>query len=161
MITSLGWRGTVLIRAATGSWVAGMHTESVHPVSGATVPRIVSAAVDGAWQPAVRVDGGTRRVDLRGATRVVRRAREAWAAEGVVLHDWSLRVVRGELTLAVDLGGQGDVGAGQDGANPTPSDRLGKLRRDLGDTVGVTPTVAQDVGLAAARPQVGDAGPAA
>ena len=153
VITSLGWRGTVLIRAATGSWVAGMHTESVHPVSGATVPRIAPAAVDGAWQPTVSTADGPRRVDLRGAARVVRRAREAWAADGVVLHDWSLRVVGEELTLAVDLGG-----AEASLVGPSSTDRLARLQRDLGDTVGVPPAVRRDAALAAARPQVGTAG---
>lgn len=150
VITSLGWRGTALIRAATGSWVAGMDTQSDHPVSGATVPRISSAAVDGAWQPTVDVAGAVRRVDLRGAARVVRLAADRWADQGVRVQNWSLRPVDGVLTLAIIL-------------EPTLSsddDGLQRLRRDLGDTVGVAPVLRADPRLAAARPQVGDAGPA-
>ncbi len=167
VVTSLGWRGTVVIRAATGSLVGGMEHAGVHPVTKATVPRIAPAAVDGAWQPRVSLGGRSRRVDLRGAARVVRRARERWITQGVELADWSLRVVDSKLVLALAFGAAhrgedsalGEEGSGPGGEPMRPGDvEVARLVRDLGDTVGAEPEVWFNTRRAAARPQVGDAG---
>jgi hypothetical protein len=137
VVTSIGWRGTALVRAATGSWVGGLIRGSAHPISGATVPRLAPAAVDAAWQPAL---GGGRRVDLRGVTHVVE---PAVTRMGVA--SWSLRVVDGALILALD--------------RVPPDERaVGELLDRLAGTVGHRPQVRYDAALADRRPQVGLAG---
>lgn len=140
VITSSGWRGTALVRYATGSWVAGLEEEQNHPVSGATVPRLAPSAVDGAWQPAVVVDGRTRRPDLRNVTRIIE---PAMARVGG--RDWSLRVADGRLRLALDA----PAGAVLDDRD---------LARRVGEACGLVPDVVRDPAAAAERPRLGRAG---
>lgn len=145
LYTSLGWRGTAMLRLATGSWVGGLVTDEPCPLTGRTVPRLVARAVDGAWQPRVdRGDGRRVRCDLRGVPAALERAGLATAG----VRDWSLRAPDGRLVLALDLPG-GD----------------GETARRLGEAVaaetGVAPQVRLDPRRAASRPQLGSAGPEA
>jgi hypothetical protein len=141
--TSLGWRGTALVRAATGAWTGGLAVGVPCPSCGRTVPRLSPDAADGAWQPRVELaDGRRTRVDLRQAPAVLRGA----DLERLGVRDWSLRAVDGRLVLAVDLAG--DVPAEIEG-----------LAVRVGDAVGALPEVRISPALAAARPQIGDAGP--
>ncbi len=142
VVTSLGWRGTALIRLATGAWVGGIESRTVHPVTGATVPRIAPQVADAAWQPRVRTAVGTVRVDLRGADRVV-----ADGTATIPVRDWSLRVVDEVLVLALDV------------ERPPDDGTVRALATRVGEAVGAIPDVRLDPALAAARPQVGDAGP--
>lgn len=78
--TSLGWNGTALVRYQTGAYVAEGPTSDPCPVCGRTVPRIVGAVRDGAWEPRLTTPGGRFTIDLRGAARVLATARgvDAW-----------------------------------------------------------------------------------
>jgi hypothetical protein len=137
--TSLGWRGTVTIRLATGSWTAGLVSTVPCPLTGRTVPRLAPAAVDGAWQPRVH-DGGRRvRVDLRAAPKALRQA------DSSALRDWSLRVIDERLVLGLDL---------------ATDDRelAARLGTAVGHAVGVMPEVRIGPRVAAARPRLGSAG---
>lgn len=140
--TSLGWRGTAMIRFATGAWTAGLVTTVPCPLTGRTVPRLAPAAVDGAWQPRVQdADGRTVRVDLRPAPKALERA----GLSGRSARDWSLRAVDGRLVLGLDL---------EDDDTETAR-RLGGA---VAEAVGVVPEVRLGAEAAAARPRVGDAG---
>jgi hypothetical protein len=140
VLTSLGWRGTALVRAATGTWTAGLVNHVPCPSCGRTVPRLAPEAVEGAWQPRVRIgDGRLRRVDLRRASSVLDDRRLA----GVGVRDWSLRPVDGRLVLFV---------ATEPGADAKP------LAVELGGVLGVVPEVRVDPAGAAKRPQLGGAG---
>ena len=109
-------------------------------MSGATVPRLAPSAVDGAWQPAVVVDGRTRRPDLRNVTRIIE---PAMARVGG--RDWSLRVADGRLRLALDA----PAGAVLDDRD---------LARRVGEACGLVPDVVRDPAAAAERPRLGRAG---
>ena len=142
VVTSLGWRGTALVRYATGAWVGGILDGRVHPVTGATVPRLAPAAVDGAWQPLVEDGaGGRRRVDLRRAhTRLTDERLAPLRVEA-----WSLKAIDGRLVLGLD----------------TPvrdQQRLGALAQEVGDAVGVVPEVRVGSRTSRLLPQVGQAG---
>lgn len=142
--TSLGWRGTVAIRMATGSWTGGLVRDVPCPRTGRTVPRLAPAAVDGAWQPLVD-DGAGRmvRVDLRSAPRALRAA-----GLDARVRDWSLRAVGGRLVLGLDL---------------ATDDReyAARLGRAVAAAVGAVPEVQLGERPAAARPRLGAAGPPA
>lgn len=141
VLTSLGWRGTALLRLATGSWTEGLSASVPCPACGRTVPRLAPAAVDAAWQPRVRSgDGRFTRADLRGAYGVLTDE----TARRLGLRDWSLRPDQDRLVLAVD----GDTERGL----------LLELTRRLGGVVGAEVQLRVDPRLAAARPQVGSAG---
>jgi hypothetical protein len=142
LTTSLGWRGTVAIRLATGSWTGGLVTSVPCPLTGRTVPRLAPRAVDGAWQPRVTVGGTATRVDLRLAPAALERA--GLRQRGV--RDWSLRADDGRLVLALDLERE-DVGTAQ---------RLGEA---VADALGVAPQVRLDAGVVRAGPRLGNAGP--
>jgi hypothetical protein len=140
--TSLGWRGTVAIRLATGSWTGGLVTTVPCPRTGRTVPRLAPEAVDGAWQPRVRrADGRMTRVDLREAPAALERAgiREGSARA------WSLRAEGERLVLALDLGA----------ADTDLARRMGGI---LAEALGVAPQVRLDPQAAAAGPRLGRAG---
>jgi hypothetical protein len=138
LYTSLGWRGTALLRFATGSWTGGLVTSVPCPACGRTVPRLAPAVRGGAWQPRVRTGDQTQRVDLR-------RAAEALGPERLRLlrvRDWSLRAADGRLVLGVD-------------ASETAAETLA---RSVATAVGVAPEVRLSPDAAAVRPQLGDAG---
>jgi hypothetical protein len=140
VLTSMGWRGTALVRAATGTWTAGLVNHAPCPSCGRTVPRLAPEAVEGAWQPRVRVgDGRLRRVDLRRARDVLEPRRLA----GLGVRDWSLRPVDGRLVLFV-------------AAEPGVDTKA--LAVELGGVLGVVPAVQVDPAGAAHRPQLGGAG---
>ncbi|MGI9018038.1 MAG: hypothetical protein ACR2HR_13195 [Euzebya sp.] len=142
VITSIGWRGTALVRAATGAWVAGIEAQTPHPVTGATVPRIAPVLVQAAWQPQVRTAKGTIRVDLRRIRRVI---------EPAVLRlggrHWSARVIDARFVLALDL------------PDSSPRAELDQLVNKVAAAAGVVPDLRIDTALAQARPQIGLAGP--
>lgn len=52
VLTSLGWRGTALLRAATGAWSGGLVTTTPCPNCRRTVPRLAPEAAEGAWPAA-------------------------------------------------------------------------------------------------------------
>lgn len=141
VVTSLGWRGTVLVRMATGSWVGGLEARSRQPVTGATVPRVAPRAVDGAWQPKVGIGGRVRRVDLRGTGRAIVPAVGAMGAA-----DWSLGAVDQRLVLSLDL---------PPGADRTPA---ADLARRIGEVVGVLPEVRLGPVPPDRRSRIGEAG---
>lgn len=142
VVTSLGWRGTALVRVATGSWVGGLEEESRHPITGATVPRLAPAAVDGAWQPQVMHDGVTRRVELRGAGRAL-----TATTRRLGISDWSLTVVDRRLVLRLDAPPAADVAAIED--------LVGRLE----SVAGVRPDVRFGPVPDTSRRRIGDAGP--
>ncbi|CAN5162248.1 hypothetical protein BH23ACT9_BH23ACT9_32940 [soil metagenome] len=141
VLTSLGWRGTALVRVATGAWVGGLEQRAPQPVTGATVPRIAPQAADGAWQPRVLTGDGKRRVDLRGAGRVI-----TPALSRLGITDWSLTVVDQRLVLCADA--------------PTGTDRtaLEELAAKVGEA-GVRPQLITGPVAPPQRSRVGHAGP--
>lgn len=142
--TSLGWRGTVLVRYATGAWTSGLVTSVPCPLTGRTVPRLAPEAVEGAWQPLVtRTDGGQERIDLRGVPAALRQA----GLPDAGVRDWSLRPQRGRLVLGLDFTGEPDRAAAE------------RLARAVQEVAGVLPEVRIGPRAAAARPRLGDAGP--
>ena len=143
VLTTLGWRGTVLVRTATGVWTGGVVTGVPCPACGRTVPRLSPELVAAAWQPvAVAADGRRRRVDLRPAARVLTPA--ALARAGA--RDWSLRSVDGQLVLGLDLPGRDTAPALE-------------LAREVAAAVSAPCDVHLGAVAAAARPQLGEAGP--
>lgn len=142
VITSLGWRGTALIRFATGTWVDGLVEGVAHPATGSTVPRLAPGIVEAAWQPRVDVGGTGRRVDLRRAYPVL--SPEALAP--LRPRSWSLKEIDGRLVLGLDVGNADTA-------------RITALARRVAEAVGVVPEVRVGRKTAALRPQVGLAGP--
>jgi hypothetical protein len=143
VLTSLGWRGTVLVRYATGAWTGGLVTSVTCPGCGRSVPRLAPEAAEAAWQPAVDAGDGTHTtVDLRR----VRGALEAAGIRDPAVRDWSLRERGGALVLGLDL-------ADKDRALAT---HLGTV---VASAVGVAPEVHLGQKAAASRPQIGLAGP--
>jgi hypothetical protein len=141
VVTSLGWRGTALIRVATGAWTAGLNVSAPCPACGRTVPRLAPAGVDAAWQPRVRsARGGTTRADLRAAHQVL----TPDVLERMGVRDWSLRTHDGQLVLAVDAGSNTQL--------------LEQMAVRTGEVVGAPVALRVDPAGAAARPQVGAAG---
>lgn len=141
VLTSLGWRGTALLRFATGAWTQGLSTTVPCPACKRTVPRLAPAAVEAAWQPRVRsADGRRTRVDLRQVYGVL----TAEAVQRLGLRDWSLRPENERLVLAVDTDAERGL--------------LLELARRLGGVVGAEVQLRVDPRLASARPQVGGAG---
>lgn len=141
--TSLGWRGTALVRAATGDWVGGLVRTVPCPACGRTVPRIAPQVSVGAWQPRVRGrDSQLRRVDLRGA----RAALEDAGLTAAGIRDWSLRIEDDRLVLALDL-------------PPHETEIARRLANGVGARVGMVPSVRLSSAHARQQPQVGAAGP--
>ena len=141
VLTSMGWRGTALVRAATGSWTEGLSVNRPCPSCGRTVPRLAPAAADAAWQPRVRTTGGRFvRPDLRQSHRVLTPDTLA----RLRVSDWALRPEGERLVFAVDA--------------PPERELLWELARKLGEAVGAEVQLRVDPRLAAARPQVGSAG---
>ncbi|MDP9021708.1 MAG: hypothetical protein M3N57_03210, partial [Actinomycetota bacterium] len=68
--TSAGWHGTGLIRYRTGDRVAGVD-ETVCSGCGRTVPRVLGAVTEAAWQPRLATPAGSERIDVRGAGAVL------------------------------------------------------------------------------------------
>lgn len=65
-LTTLGWRGTTLLRFRTGVRVAGLHGRGDPcPACGRTVPRVVGPVQPGAWQPTLAREDGRVTLDLR------------------------------------------------------------------------------------------------
>ena len=124
LLTSLGWRGTTLVRFASGSWTAGLATRAVCPNCKRTVPRLAPDAVEAAWQPRVRSGERMVRVDVRRASAVMTPS----LREQLGIRSWSLRPVDGVLTLTVETDGGRTTG-------------LADLARQIGAAVGVTPAV--------------------
>lgn len=124
LLTSLGWRGTALVRMATGAWTAGLAGSAVCPNCKRTVPRLAPDAVEAAWQPRVRAGDRLTRVDVRRASSVLTPS----VRERLGITSWSLRPVDGELTLVVETRDGGTAG-------------LADLARDVGEAVGVIPVV--------------------
>lgn len=142
VLTSLGWRGTALLRFATGAWTGGLVTVPC-PNCRRTVPRLAPAAAEAPWQPKIQTaDGKTVRVDLRRAPRVL----NPRTLHELGIRDWSLRVVNGSLVLGLDL---------------QTRDRqvISDLARAVGRAVGAVPVVRVGEQAAGQRPQLGDAGP--
>lgn len=141
VLTSLGWRGTALIRVATGSWSGGLNVSAPCPACGRTVPRLAPAAADAAWQPRVRAaSGGTTRPDLRLAYQAL----SPDVTDRLGVRNWSLRAAGDTLVLAVD--------ASQD------NQMLQQMAARVGEVVGAPVQLRVDPALAAMRPQVGSAG---
>lgn len=141
VLTSLGWRGTALIRVATGSWTGGLSTSTPCPSCGRSVPRLAPAAADAAWQPRVRSsDGRTVRADLR----LVHRVLTPDVLERLGVAEWSLRASGDQLVLAVDA--------------RTNRDLLAQMAARVSEVVGADVQLRVDPALAASRPQVGGAG---
>ena len=145
LYTSMGWRGTVVVRAATGAWTGGLVSSRACPNCGRTVPRLSPEVVESAWQPRVATDDGLTHVDLRAAASALRPDR----LEGLGVRDWSLRAVDGGLVLGLDVAGENRRNA------------VAELAHAVGEAVGVVPEVRLGASAAAARPQLGDAGPPA
>jgi hypothetical protein len=143
VLTSMGWRGTALVRAATGSWTEGLSVSAPCPSCGRTVPRLAPAAADAAWQPRVRTtEGRFVRPDLRQCYRVL----TPDTLSRLRIADWALRGESERLVFAVDA--------------PPERDLLWELARKVGEAVGAEVQLRVDPRLAAARPQVGSAGAA-
>lgn len=143
VVTSLGWRGTALLRAATGAWTEGLSLSAPCPACGRTVPRLAPAAADAAWQPRVRTAGARFvRADLRQCYRVL----TPDTLSRLRISDWALRPEADRLVLAVDA--------------PPERELLWELARRVGEAVGAEVQLRVDPRLAAARPQVGSAGAA-
>jgi hypothetical protein len=108
------------------------------------VPRLAPAASEAAWQPRVRTTAGTgTRADLRGVYRVLTsETLERWD-----VRDWSLRAVGDRLVFAV--------------SGPRDRQQVLPLVARLGEIVGAEVDAVVDPRLAAARPQIGTAGPPA
>ena len=141
VLTSLGWRGTALIRVATGAWTAGLSTSAPCPACGRTVPRLAPSAVDAAWQPRVRSSSGTvTRADLR----MVYQALTPDVAERLGVRAWSLRSHDDRLVLAVDADGGRHL--------------LEQMALRVGEVIGAPVELRVDAAQATARPQVGAAG---
>jgi hypothetical protein len=136
--TSLGWRGTVLVRAATGAWTGGLVDTVACPNCERTVPRLAPEAREAAWQPRVRDDrGASVRVDLRRAPSVLSAAK----LEELGVRDWSLAAEGHDLVLGLDLPGHGDDG-------------VAELAREVGEAVGVVPHVRLGAEPAGQRPRL-------
>lgn len=143
VLTSVGWRGTALVRAVTGSWTEGLSISAPCPSCRRTVPRLAPAAADAAWQPRVRTTGGRFvRPDLRQSYRVL----TPDTLSRLRIRDWALRPEADRLVFAVDA--------------PPERELLWELARKLGEAVGAEVQLRVDPRLAAARPQVGSAGAA-
>lgn len=141
VLTSLGWRGTALVRFATGAWTGGL-VDVPCPNCRRTVPRLAPHAVENAWQPRVTAgDGRSLRVDLRRATTVL----DAATLSRLGVRDWSLRAVDGKLVLGLDV----DRGR---------SEAVADLARAIGRAVGGLPSVRVGVGVAGLRPRLGEGG---
>jgi len=139
--TSLGWRGTALVRHATGAWTGGLVTSVPCPNCGRTVPRLAPQAADGAWQPSVRTRQGHSRVDLRRAPPLLQDA----ALQSLGITDWSLGAVDGTLVLGLTGPREGSA-------------QIASLARRIGSAVGAVPEVRLgDAGHW--RPRLGTAGP--
>lgn len=124
LLTSLGWRGTALVRFATGAWTAGLATQAPCPNCGRTVPRLAPDAIEAAWQPRVKSGDKRVRVDIRRASAVMTRA----VCQELDINSWSLRPIDGVLTLVIESESSRTAG-------------LADLVRDLGAAVGVAPAV--------------------
>lgn len=136
VLTSLGWRGTALLRYATGAYSGGLITKTPCPACGRTVPRLAPEARDAAWQPPIRTADGRRvRADLRGAPGALSSA--ALAQAGV--RAWTLATTGQRLLLTVD------------GGDPAALERLAAA---VGHAVGVVPNVHVDPARAGAGLQV-------
>jgi hypothetical protein len=143
VLTTLGWRGTALVRAATGAWTGGMVDSVACPRCERTVPRLAPSVVEAAWQPQVAAgDEALAHADLRKAPEVL----QPQALDRVGVRDWSLQAVDGALVLGLDME--------TDDTRPAAN-----LARRVGNAVGVTPKVRIDPKAAAARPRLGAAGP--
>lgn len=141
VLTNLGWRGTALLRLATGAWTEGIVTATRCPSCGRTVPRVAPVAVEGAWQPRVRTrDGRFTRADLRAVFGVL----TPDTLSRLSIRDWSLRAENDRLLLAIDGG--------------TERDFLLQLADRVGEAVGADVQLRIDSRRAGARPQVGGAG---
>lgn len=141
--TSLGWRGTVLVRAATGVWTAGILPDEACPNCERTVPRLSTQAVEAAWQPRVATAEGEAHLDLRPVPAALDRDRLAELG----VRNWSLQASDGSLLLGLDV------------ERAHRREALAEFARALGDLVGVVPEVRLGTVPASARPQVGAAGP--
>lgn len=110
-VTTLGWRGTTLLRYRTGVRVEGIDT-SPCPACGRTVPRIVGEVQDAAWHRRLARADGDVWVDARAV--------EAAASGLVGVRAWRVRLVRGRD------GGDGYVveAAGADGVEQRLAKRL-------------------------------------
>lgn len=140
VLTSLGWRGTALIRVASGAWTGGLSTSAPCPSCGRTVPRLAPQAADAAWQPRVRGGRGFVRADLRSVHQVL----TPEVAERLGITDWSLRPQGDQLVLAV--------------AARTSLQMLEQLAARIAEVSGAQVELRADPNLAASRPQVGAAG---
>ncbi len=98
-ITTLGWRGTTLLRYRTGVRVASLRADGEPcPACGRTVPRIVGAVQPAAWQPSLRRKDGEVTLDLRAlAVELEASAAAVWRV--------SLQRRRGVDGYVVELGG--------------------------------------------------------
>lgn len=143
LYTSLGWRGTVLVRAATGAWTGGVVAEEACPNCGRTVPRLSSQVVEAAWQRQLSSENGPVHVDLRPVPAAL--DHERLAALGV--RNWSLQVRDGSLVLGLDADRE------------HRREALAEFARAIDDLVGVVPEVQLGAVPASVRPQVGAAGP--
>jgi hypothetical protein len=140
VLTSMGWRGTALLRVGTGAWTGGLSRSVPCPCCGRTVPRLAPQAADAAWQPRVRGGRGFVRADLRTIHQVL----TPEVADRLGITAWSLRPYDDQLILAVE--------------SRTSQDMLSQLAARIGESTGADVRVRHDPALAHATPQVGTAG---
>lgn len=81
-VTSVGWRGTGLLRFGSGDYAGGL-TRDACPACGRTLPRVTGPCITGAWQPQLTTPDGIVTADLRGTARILHRepAVTAWRIE--------------------------------------------------------------------------------
>lgn len=81
-VTSVGWRGTGLLRFGSGDYAGGL-TRDPCPACERTLPRVTGPFIAGAWQPQLATPAGIVTADLRGTARVLHRepAVTAWRIE--------------------------------------------------------------------------------
>lgn len=81
-VTSVGWRGTGLVRFGSGDYAGGL-TWDPCPACGRTLPRVTGPFIAGAWQPDLATPRGPVTADLRGTARILHRERAvtAWRVE--------------------------------------------------------------------------------
>lgn len=81
-VTSVGWRGTGLLRFGSGDYTGGLAWDPC-PACERTLPRVTGPFIAGAWQPQLATPRGIVTADLRGTARVLHRepAVTAWRIE--------------------------------------------------------------------------------
>ena len=111
-VTTLGWRGTTLLRFRTGVRVTSVQSDGQPcPACGRTVPRVVGPVQPAAWQPLLERADGRVALDLRAlSTELEASAADVWRV--------SLQRRGGEDGYVVELGGNVERAATERPAGP-------------------------------------------